>query len=285
MKIQALTIMWGEKYISRFRAGMLKCLSLESNKKAMEQVVWNIFGDEAEFSLIDQEIAKLLPNTEIRFKERKLIRDRIDYLHAGLLWQIKECLSTKSKMLLLPPDTIMGDKTLKNLFELGKEDQTCVVVPHPRVTESILSENFNSNESLVTASFKHLHRSWQDAEDGSDRQNTYISGVRWKKMDENLYWVKHYMPTPYFCDFIPSDIDFFEKSPGFGDIDWIWPGKLVGEGRQRYCTSSDACFLAEISDDSNHAPVVRDQPVLKFHQNNHHNFLNNQVGVFFRGTK
>lgn len=283
MKIQALTVVWGDAYIDRFLKGTVKSLGFPHNSIAMDQVVWNIFTEEEHFKRIDEEIVKHLPHTQIRYRDLSAIRDRIDYLHAGLLWQIKECVKEEARMLLLPPDSIFGDKTVSNLFKIGKEPKTCVVAPHPRALPDILNEEYQSNESLVEASWKHLHRSWTDAEDESERQNSFIGGVSWQKLDSKLIAVKHLLPTPYFCDFTNEDQMFFDTSPGIGVIDHVWPSILVQKGRMKYAASSDACFIVEITEhDKNLPPVIRGQDTSKFWRQHPHNQFNDQVTAIFR---
>lgn len=283
MKIQGLTVVWGDEYIDRFLKGTVESVAFPHNKRSMENVIWNIFTDEHQFERIDKFIAPLLPETEIRFRDLGVIRDRIDYLHSGLIWQIKECLKNKQRMLLLPPDSIFGDRTIQNLITLGKEDKTCVVVPHPRAHPEVLIEAYESNESLVRAAWKHLHRSWSDAEEGGDRQNSFIGGVSWEKLDDKVFAVKHLLPTPYFCDFTEDDLTFFESQPGIGAIDHVWPSTLCTTNRMKYSGSSDACFVVEITErDKNLPPVQRGQETSKFWRNHPHNLFNQQVSCIFR---
>jgi hypothetical protein len=283
MKVEALTTVWGDAYVDQFLNATVKSVAFKENKKAMSDIIWNIFTDEAQFEKIDKFIAPLLPDTEVRFKDLGVIRDRIDYLHSGLIWQIKECLKHKTKMLLLPPDSIFGDKTIKNVITLGKEERSCVVVPHPRAHPSILNEAYESNASLVKAAWKHLHRSWSDAEEGTDRQNSFIGGVSYEKLDDKTFSVKHLLPTPYFCDFTEDDLTFFETQPGIGCIDHVWPSLLVQQNRMKYCGSSDACFVVEITErDKNLPPVQRGAETNKFWRNHPHNLFNQQVACIFR---
>lgn len=285
MKIQGLTVVWGDEYIDRFLKATVKSVAFKENKKAMEDVIWNIFTDESSFERIDKFIASFLPETEVRFRDLGVIRDRIDYLHSGLIWQIKECLKVKQRMLLLPPDSIFGDGTIQNLIRLGKEDKSCVVVPHPRALPEALGEAYETNAELVRAAWKHLHRSWSDAEEGGDRQNSFIGGVSWEKLDEKTFAVKHLLPTPYLCDFTEADLLFFEAQPGIGAIDHVWPGTLCSTNRMKYCGSSDACFIVEITEkDKNLPPVQRHAETSKFWRNHPHNLFNQQVVSIFRSV-
>ena len=283
MKIHGLSCVWNKAYVERFLQGTIKSLAFQHNALVMQDLIYNIFTEEEHFQEIEEFITPLLPHTELRLRDLAVIRDRIDYLHSGLIWQIKECLKEKTKMLLLPPDSIFGDGTLANLIKLGKKPGTCVVAPHPRVLPTILNESYQSNASLVTAAWKHLHRSWSEAEDGSDRQNSFVGGVRWAHLTPKLLDVEHLLPTPYFCDFLYEDLMFFESSPGIGVYDHTWPSNLVSKQRMKYSGSSDACFIAEITEhDRNLPPVIRGAASDKFWRSHPHNLFNTQISCSFR---
>lgn len=286
MKIHALTTVWGTAYIDQFLEATVKSVAFPENRKVMEKVKWNIFTEEEHFERIDEFIERYLPFTEVRLRDLGVIRDRIDYLHSGVIWQIKECLKENARMLLLPPDSIFGDRTLGNLVKLGEEPGSCVVVPHPRALPEVLKIPYESNASLVQAAWKTLHRSWSDAEEGTDRQNSFIGGVSWKYLDDTIMAVKHLLPTPYFCDFTEEDLQFFESSPGIGVIDHVWPGLLVQRGRLKYSGSSDACFIVEITQaDKNLPPVQRGADSSKFWRQHPHNQFNQQISCIFRQEK
>lgn len=282
MKIQALSTVWGS-YIDMFLRGTVRSLSFADNRKAMEGVVWNLFTDECDFERIDKVIAAELPETEVKYRDLSVIRDRVDYLHSALCWQIKECLKTNSRMLLLPPDSVFGDKTISNLKKIGKNPGTCVVVPHPRALPTLLNEEFYSNQSLVKAAWDHLHRSWTDSEVGHDRQNSFIGGVSWSYLDEKTMAVDHRLPTPYFCDLTEDDLKFFEAQGGIGSYDHVWPSMLVQQGRMKYVGSSDACFIVELTEaDKNLPPAPRGQDQTKFWKENPHNIVCGQIRCIFR---
>lgn len=283
MLIQALSCVWGEEYTDQFLRATAKSIAFPENRKAMKDITWNIFTDEEQIEKIDKYLEIHLPETKIIIRDLKLLRDRIDYLHSGIIWQIKQCLKDKARMLLLPPDSIFGDKTIQNLITLGKEDKSCVLVPHPRALPSILDEEYESNASLVNKAWKHLHRSWSDAEEGGDRQNSFIGGVSWEKLDEKMFAVKHLLPTPYFCDFTEEDLKFFETSPGIGNIDHVWPSMLVNQERLKYCGSSDSCFIVEVTArDKNLPPVQRGADTTQFWRKHPHNVFNKQIACIFR---
>ena len=285
MKIEALTTVWGDEYIKRFIKGTVKSLGFKKNLEVMKFVNWNIFTDEKSFEEIDRAIQEVSPDITVHLRDLGVIRDRIDYLHSGVIWQIEQCLKNKSRMLLLPPDSIFGDGSLQGLIEIGKEPLSCVVSPHPRALPEILNEAYDSNESLVKAAMKHLHRSWTDAEEGSDRQNSFIGGVSWSRLTDKLIAVKHLLPTPYFCDFKEEDLTFFKQAPGIGVIDHVWPSSLVMEDRLKYIGSSDACFIVEITEShKNLPPVQRGADQSKFWRQHPHNRFSAQIACLFRSS-
>jgi len=114
-------------------------------------------------------------------------------------------------------------------------------------------------------------------------QNSFIGGVSWKHLDPKLMSVKHLLPTPYFCDFLYEDLMFFESSPGIGVIDHVWPSNLVRKQRMKFCGSSDACFIVEITEhDRNVPPIIRNSDTSKFWRSHDHNLFNEQIACIFR---
>ena len=293
MGLQILTALWGEKHVNLFERAALKSLTWPANLDTLRglEAKWNIFADDEHHS----RIAKMIP-TGIHFHIRstKTLRDYIDQVQSATLWQMNECIKNQDKLLLAPPDTIFGDGTIHNLWKLGRDKHSCVVIPHPRVLPSFLDaltedDDFD-NESLVTLAFEHLHKSWSDAEVGHALQNSFVGGVSWTRLQgskmDSLYSVVHRLPTVYLADFTEEDLNYFKSAGSFGHFDHKWPGDiLVPRGRQRFCGSSDACFAVEVTEAEKNVPPIFDQaPVEGFWKNDVHNQHNAQITAIFRGN-
>jgi len=289
LKLQIMSTFWGKKHTDLFIRGTLKSLAFDSNREALQGSTWNIFTDEDSFKEVGELAKSLMGHVKICLRPMSQIRDRTDYLHAALCWQIKRCLETGDKMLLAPPDTIWGDGSIEGILKVGIEPKTCVYIPHPRVLSDLLCRSYTTNDTLVSASWDHLHRSWSEAETNHPMQNSWIGGVHWRKISKDLYAVQHRLPTPYLCDFTKDDLDFFETCPGFGMFDHVWSGMLVQQGRARLIASSDAAFVVEVTDkDKNVPPIVTGSDQFGFWQEtkagHEHNKFFKQTICIMRGA-
>lgn len=288
MSIQMLTAVWGPKHLELFKKGTIRSLAQQDNYKALvkAQAQWNIFTEPQYFDTIKNYIYEVMPNfPSVELKSTSLLRDRIDNLLSATLWQMGRCLDSNERMLLAPPDTIFGDGTIDGLLQIGKDEHSCVVVPHPRVLPNILDSNFGTNAELVSLAWKNLHRSWSEAEDGHPRQSSFIGGVSWRSISDNLYAVKHRLPTVYLAHFTQNDYQYFVKQIGYGAWDHTWPEELLKQSRQRTVGASDAAFIVEVTDgDKNVPPVMRGGDPNKFWKNHFHNEINSQISCIFRGA-
>lgn len=286
-----LTVCWGKKHIDLFEKTTLKSLMFHQNKEALKGSTWNFFTDDENVQYVES----LLKQTEMKYlvSSKKDLRDYIDPVQSATLKMIKACLDLKVPLLLAPPDTIFGNGSVKAMQEAAWEDGSVIVSAHPRVNPSFLSDFSQttypvSNPHLVDLAWKHLHKSWTDAEIGHDYQSSYVGGVEWKKLNEGLYAVTHRLPSPYFIKFTEEDLQYFKSAISFGHFDHKWPGDILcPRGRQRYIASSDACFIAEITEADKNVPfIIPNQPKSGFwrdQEKNSHNHLNKQVVAIFRG--
>lgn len=300
--LRIYTAVWGKKYLDLFEKTIIRSFSWPLNKAALEKenVVWSLHTNR-------KDAARLIQICKRTGVENYEVSELPEVLEGGhpdigsiLLGQFKgeisRCLETNSRLLIAPPDSIFGDGTIGALLRMGSQEGVCVAVPHPRTLPSIfeypsrfcesLKETLG-NADLVTETFRHLHRTWSEAEVGFDKINSYVGGVCWKKLSEGLYSVQHRLPTNYLLHFIPSDLQFFEKQICFGAIDHLWPTKLIQEERERVVGSSDVAFICEVTDPSQNIPpnypYMKKEPD-RFWRNAPHNSFFRQVNVIFRGT-
>lgn len=289
MSIQALTVFWGQKHLELWKRGCLKSLALPANAAALKDlnVTWNIFCEPKFFDEAVKAIEEVKLEVNYNLEPFEKLRDRTDYLLSGTIWQIERCIEKDEPMLLLPSDTIWGDGSIYALASVGEEKKSVVFVPHPRVHPSILEESFGSNAQMVSLSWKHLHRSWTEAMRGHPRQNSFVGGTAWDEIGPGVMAVTHRLPTPYFANFTPDDLDYFKLQVGYGVWDHSWPGeRLIKQGRGRFIGSSDAVFMAEITEkDKNIPPVVRGQDPGEFWKKDPHNEFNRQITAIWRKTE
>lgn len=285
--IQGLSVFWGDKHLELWRRGLLKSLGLPENQRALKEhgCTWNIFCEPKNFDYVKRNVFETVPDLpQLNLVPFEKLRDRTDYLLSGTIWQIEKCVELNEPMLLLPSDTLFGDGSIRSMLTVGVEKGSVVFVPHPRVLPAILEENYTTNAELVSMSWKHLHRSWSEAKRGHPRQNSFVGGTAWDELAPNLMSITHRLPTPYVCNFIPSDLDYFKLQTGYGVYDHSWPGEsLLRQGRMRFIGSSDAAFMCEVTEkDKNVPPIFRGGDPEKFWKTNFHNEINRQFTGIWR---
>ena len=312
-KLRIYTTVWGQRYIDLFEKTILRSFSWDQNKKAIfnEDYVWSVYTNAEDEEKIRSKMIKAgFENLEFRriqvpilqsydnhnqvvagYKEEKVENN---HPHMGLILlkcfstEIEECLKQNAKLLMAPPDSIFGDGTVHGILSCGTLDYTCVSVPHPRVTDLIFDDlKQMKNSELVSLSFKNLHKTWEEANVELPMINSYVGGVQWLKIRDDLYRVCHRLPTPYLLHFKPHDLDFFKKQICFGTIDHIWPTNLIGEERIRMVGSSDVAFIVEITARCQNIPPRYPTPPHepdKFWRNAYHNQIYRQMYSVFRGV-
>lgn len=287
MGLQLLTTVWGKEHVEMFKLVSLKSLSWPKNLSALRELKakWNIFTDDDSV----KELSKAMPvGVHFNIQSITRLRDYIDQVQSAYVWQIRECLKSNDRLLIAPPDTIYGDGSVTNLWKMGRDQHSVVVVPHSRAHPEILKEieDPKSNSELVLLCLKHLHGCWTHAEIGHENQNMFGTGMEWQKLEPNLLSVTHLLPTPYLVHFTEEDLDYFKNTSGSGHYDHRWPGDiLIRQGRQRYCGSSDAAFMVELTDRYKNLSLSdMSAPKREFRYKWPHNEMNKQIQMSFRGA-
>lgn len=283
--LQMLTHMWGEKHIEMFEKCALKSLSWPKNLEALKglEANWNIFTEDK----YHDRIRSIVPSSiKTSIKSIDLLRDYIDPAQSAFIWAIKECLKLDQKLLMAPADLMWGDGSVHNIWEIGKDPHSVVVVPNIRVLPEFLRDTDHplTNPQMVGLAWKHLHRAWTEAERLHPLQHSFHGGVEWEKLTDNLYSVKHYLPAPFLMHFTQEDLNYFKSVPTFNSLDHSWPGDvLVPRQRQRYVGSSDACILVEPTEADKSIPeVIKERSPHSFWRDMNHNRANGQIRFIMR---
>jgi hypothetical protein len=271
------TMMYGAEYIDMFKRACYRSINYPKNLEAVRGKTWAIYTKREHF----EELEKLFRDSPFKL-ELFIIEDSMRIAGCGFIKtslcdsgvvllngirnQMLFCIKNKIKMLFCPPDTIFGDGTIPNMLKMGEGEDVCVGVAHARVHPSILDEleyvgatkGAPSNANLVTMLREHAHASWEFAEINHKNNNSYIGGIAWTRLNHDLIAVQHRLPTPYLLSFNSSDWGFWWGTVSFGALDHTWPGeRLYRQERFRYCGSSDACMILEITaKDKNVPPIV-----------------------------
>lgn len=215
--------------------------------------------------------------------------DRGQVLIKSLQESISLCLVDSSPMLMATPDFIYGNGTIETFARVANEPGSCATIANIRVLPSILPEIADmtcpTNSMLTSVAFSCLHRSWSESPG-----NLYRSGVRINGIAQKLWAVEHWMPSPFYYNFLDCDRQHFRewherKPPGFGIVDHLFPTYLLEQERLRYIGSSDAALMCEVTDPEMNVPPLNaaGDPQDKFFRNHFHNNIQRQFVSIFRG--
>lgn len=198
---------------------------------------------------------------------------------------VNMCLNDSSPLLMATPDFIFGNGTIDAFMKVANEPGTCATIANIRVLPSVL-EHIDEDTNLVDLAFSHLHRSWSESP-----ENLYLSAINIKQLTKKMWAVEHFMPSPFYVNFLESDKRVFgewhdRKPPAFGTWDHNWPTYLLEQGRLRYIGSSDAAVMLEITDDDKNVPPINkpDDPKNQFFRKGFHNNIQRQFVSIFRGS-
>lgn len=286
-KIRLFTLVWGERYIDWFERACVASLCWPKNADTLQQhaVAWDILTRHEDADRLRNIAARLGIPVEIRY-----LRDTGPNIGAvlqqALIDEMRLCLEQGQAMLLCPPDKIFGDGAIAGLVSQG---DTCVAVPHVRVLPSILPGISHpvSNAELVGLAWKHLHRSWSEANLAREMANCNVGGVAWREITPGLYAVQHRLPTCFLANFQDDDLTWFCSQVFEGGWDHLWPAKLVAEQRQRVLASSDAAFMAEITPEFENIPACAPVDPLnpdKYWGQHAHHWANRNIVAIFRAA-
>lgn len=297
MKLRIFTVVWGKTHLDWFERSCIRSLSWPENRRAIKDATWTLFTKAADL----ERARDLAVKTGVENLEFAEILDGVEgnspmmgkVLLECLLQMMSTSINDHSKVLMAPPDTIFGEGTIPALIAAGKQKGTCVAVPHPRVSPSIfggIKDSALSGADLVSLALKHGHRAWTEAEDGHERQNSFVGGISWRRLGPKIIGVTHRLPTVYLAEFQPSDLSFFRQPhdnlpPTFGCYDHVWPSELIQQQRQRVIGSSDAaCVLEVTKEDLNVPPIypTNSHEPDAFYRNQHHNIINRQYLYIMR---
>jgi len=177
----------------------------------------------------------------------------------GLKRVISLCLTRRSRMLLLMPDTVIAEGGIYHMREYARGNHVSVAAPHLRVNAPSFCASplpKRTAKSLVGLAFNHAHQSSQASHTARDN-GTYKGGIAMQSLDLGLQTIIHFLPTVYLAAFTQSDLEFFQGAKDFGWWDHHWPAHLAKEGRLRVFGSSELFFAVELTDPERNRVEVR----------------------------
>lgn len=257
MPTRLFTIVYGDAFADLYERIAVRSLSQPQNRAAIPQdAVIALYSDAETMPRAVKAASKLG-----RVKPHTITVDApvASLIQAALLNEVKVCLDTQSTLIIVNPENFWGDGSLESLLGVAGTQDVCVSAPHARVDAgkflSCLPDYCLNNPQLVQLAMNTLHPSWNESNADHKETGSYLSGVSWRKIRSNLYAVTHLLPTVFLARFTPADYGFFEEQHRRGAVglwDHFWPDRLAEAGRQRVIGSSDAFFLAELTEPHTH---------------------------------
>ncbi len=265
--IRILSPVWGEKHLELFENALCRSLKWPKNRDAVQNVDWVFITDSQAMlkrcAILARDVA---PHAKVEgLISEDLGKPNINNGHVllkGVLQVIEKCLLDKLPLLMATPDFIFGNGTIQAFKEAGLTAGTCVSIPNMRVLPRVLTELTNqapSNAELVSIGLKHPHAAWTNSQRGVDPGMTFGGGVSWFDLDKNVIGVRHWLPSPFYVNFLKEDLDYFKSDKTeyphhFMLWDHAWPSKLIDGGRVRYIGSSDGALMIEVTEEQDNVP-------------------------------
>lgn len=285
---------WGNKHIELLDKALCTSLSWSKNKPYIENADWLVTSDSYEsIKKIDSVIVKHFPKRSFQsFVYPEISKPGTDsgmLLIKSVQAAVDICLKANSPMLMATPDFIYGNGTIETFFKIANESGSCATIANVRVLPSILKvlasgESYSgSNADLIKDAFQCLHASWKQSPN-----NLFRGGVKVMDLGHGRWAVQHFIPSPFFVNFIDDDKNYFKewhegKPPGFGYWDHVWTTHLLDNGRIRFIGSSDAACMIEVTDEDKNVPPLNaaGDPPNKFFRNHFHNRILHQFVTTF----
>lgn len=288
---------WGSAHQQLFEKALAVSLSWPKNKAAIKGATWVVTSDGEQGINKAAEIIKQIDETaKIEgMIAPDLARPGVDsgmILIETLKASIKMCLSENTPMLMATPDFIYGDGTIDTFKTIAADKGICASIAHMRAVPHMLGNYLRiapTNPELIKFAKYHAHTSWINSEVGKKPGMLHKGGVRWWKLSNELSAVQHFMPSPFYYNFLKEDLEHLSewddgRPPGFGCIDHTWTSSLIKSGRLRFIGSSDAACMVEITEPHMNVPPWNrpEDPDGEFFHKKFHNLIFPQFISIFR---
>ena len=285
---------WGQKHIALMRSALGRSFHWPRNYDVVENAKWHLVSTPEDAAAVLALAREILPSAtiDILVDPRLTQFDNPGYaLALAVMKAMDACLADNAPLLMATPDFVYGNGTIRTMMDIADRPGTVAGMAHIRVLPTFLStlgDEPLTNANLMHRAFAHSHLTWRDVQCGADPTMTYHCGVSWKWIGCGLAAVQHHMPSPFLVNFLPSDRELWQNKgePGFGFWDHDWPTYLLRDQRMRWIGSSDAAFMAEVTDPlANLGKLLPRNPVDPdaFFKDAYHCKIQRQFVTIFRG--
>ena len=293
MSFRLFSIVYGASFLDLFEHACVRSLCWPLNKAGLSGAIsWSVWTRASDVERVKKAVGTLGLEVEIHAEiaEGAAADPRLAsaVLLKAMMFEMTRSSDERSAFFFAAPDIVFGDGSIPSMIEIAVPARICVSVPVMRVVKEGFLDALGTgpvgNAELAKLSFERMHKSWINAEATLAKTNSWSSGVSWKKIGAGLYAITHLLPSPTFVHPTPDDVQFFRSRPKFGGWDHWWPKRLVAQERQRVIGSSDAAFMAELTDRDSNCPALTDadadDPSKYFSTIGHHAANRNLVAIW-----
>ena len=171
---------------------------------------------------------------------------------------------TNTPLFIFGPDHFCANSSLSNILKISQANNDFFINHYARVNWDPVFELIKikfknnpdctiDNRELVKIGLDHLIDSQKLSIENDE--NFGVSGLFTKQIKDNTYAITSSRPAPIFGGITKSDLSFFRKFSHFNYNDFLWPRKLIREGRAKYINDSDICHIIELCDNSHYEPL------------------------------
>jgi hypothetical protein len=294
--LHIFTPVWGAKNLALMRSALGRSLRWRHNYESVKNAKWHLVSTPQDAQAAKDAALEILPQAQIDILVDPRLGEGINHgepLAAAVMKLMKICIDDDAPCLMATTDFVYGDGTIQAMINLGNRPGICVGMAHIRVVPEFLNEmNAHSeawtNATLMDFAWKHAHPTWNYTERSCNPTMSYHCGTTWEWLPTGEAAVEHHMPSPFLVNFIAKDLVVWQNKgkPGFGFWDHDWPTFLLEDQRLRWIGSSDAAFMAEVTDATANCGELMPRNALDpdaFFKDAYHCKIQHQFVTIFRG--
>lgn len=262
--IRFFCFVYGEHFLDLLESVAVRSLCQSRNRQSIPfDAVVALYSDAPTIDRASLVLEKL---GQVESHIVDLSGDTADIQNRAFAEEISRCHASNATMIVLGPENYWGDGSLGNILAIAGTQNVCVSAPHVRVDRNkflaAMPDGDMNNRALVNLSMRTLHPSWVNADANKEQTSSYYAGISIREISAGLYSVTHRLPTCWLARFTKEDVAFFQRNTqGRGLWDHAWPQMLIQSGRHRVIGSSDAVFIAELTDTNTHnVPLMPNNP-------------------------
>lgn len=267
-KIRLLTVAYGERYLDLFQRACLRSLWQPGNIPALLKQ-----GREIEHLVVTPPSTPgVWKYSSPHYKVRCVWYENEDITKShsrGILEWMKMCADDGSLAMAANPDWFFADGSVANMVNYLQDRDLAVAGLYARVDDKAFLRQIDllhtigpipiSSAELVHLSMMRMHYCLKYADISKDSNHSANSGVFVQHISDGLWSMNMRVPNVFLTNITYEDCREFEKhreQHKSGWWDWVWPSRLMEQGRLKFLQSSDLFFMVDLTQPDVNHPVV-----------------------------